>query len=80
MKKQIRKTARLVLSLLVFVLIASTTSCADQYAYDDKNPEAYKKHWKNNKEIKDNEFLYQRVPDNIKVKSFIKQSKSMYLL
>jgi hypothetical protein len=42
--------------LVLFVFISG---CANQYDYDPGNPEAYKKHWKNNEEIKDNEFLYQ---------------------
>ena len=39
--------------------IICLSSCASEYAYDSENPEAYKKHWEHNEEIKDNEFLYQ---------------------
>ena len=42
-----------------FIIIISVCSCASEYAYNEENPEAYKKHWENNEESKDNKFLYQ---------------------
>jgi len=47
------------LSTFILFYIIFLSSCASEYAYDNENPEAYKKHWKNNNEVKDNTFLYQ---------------------
>lgn len=49
----------IIFQLIMLMLIGVLVSCANEYAYDDNNPEAYKKHWKNNEDIKDNKFLYQ---------------------
>ena len=44
--------------LLTTFLSAALCSCAETYAYDPGNPDAYRKHWENNPEIKENSFLY----------------------
>lgn len=44
---------------IILSAIISLSSCAREYAYNSDNPEAYKKHWENNEEIKNNELLYQ---------------------
>lgn len=43
----------------ISALIVSLCACANDYAYNESNPDSYKKHWENNKEIRDNRFLYQ---------------------
>jgi len=48
----------LLLRFSSITLILGLLSCASQYAYDEENPEAYKYHWENNEESKDNEVLY----------------------
>lgn len=49
----------IILHSFAFILVGGLVSCANEYSYDDRDPEAYKKHWENNEYIKDNKFLYQ---------------------
>ncbi|HEY9049999.1 MAG TPA: hypothetical protein VIQ03_00555 [Gammaproteobacteria bacterium] len=44
--------------LHTLILCAGLLACANEYAYDSNNPDAYKKHWENNVESKNNEVLY----------------------
>ena len=48
----------LLLRLSSITLILGLLSCAILHPYDEANPEAYKHHWENNEESKDNEVLY----------------------
>lgn len=57
MKQEITFNTRA--ACITLLVIALLQGCADPYIYDSENPEAYRKHWENNQEIKDNEFLYQ---------------------
>lgn len=46
-----------ILTLIFITLFLS--ACAETHAYNPDNPEAYRKHWENNEQIKDNKLLYQ---------------------
>jgi len=47
------------LSIIALCITINLSSCANEYAYDEENPESYRKHWENNDEIKQNKLLYQ---------------------
>ena len=52
-----RHYGKRILTVILITLFLST--CADAYTYNPDSPEAYREHWENNEEIKDNKLLYQ---------------------
>ena len=38
----------------LFTLIFGLSACANDFAYNNDNPESYKKHWENNEVVKEN--------------------------